>query len=91
MNRIPLQSATAKRELIRAERLLGAVSRVHFAPAAVPDVVITRLNSHYQQAISLAIIVLRSASLDLGAGSARGSAFLIDMNNAFEQFVRSAI
>lgn len=91
MDRLPLRSSTAKRELFRAQRLFGAVSRVYFAPTAVPEVVFTRLNNHYQSALSLATLLLRSSSLDLGAGTARGSAFLIDMNYAFERFVRSTL
>ena len=91
MNRIRLQSAMAKRELIRAQRLFGGVIRQHFEPASIPHVVFTRLNQHYQPAISLATLVLCSAALDLGVGGSRGSAFLIDMNAAFEQFVRKAL
>lgn len=91
MGRIPHRSDTTKREVFRAQRLFGAVRRLHFAPTAIPEVLFTRLNRHYQPAVSLASLVLRSASLDLGAGGTRGSAFLIDMNAAFEQFVRSAL
>lgn len=91
MSGIPHRSDSTARELFRAERLFGAVKRLHFAPAAVPDLVFTRLNRHYQSAVSLASLLLRSASLDLGAGGARGTAFLIDMNSAFEQFVRTAL
>lgn len=91
MGRMPLRSGIAKRELFRALRLFGGVRRLHFSPAAVPDVLFTRLNRHYQPAVSLAIVVLRSASLDLGVGGTRGSAFLIDMNTAFERFVRNTL
>jgi 5-methylcytosine-specific restriction enzyme subunit McrC len=91
MGRIPHRSDTAKRELFRAQRLFGAVKHLHFGPAAVPEVVFTRLNHHYRPAVSLAILLLRSASLDLGVGRARGAAFLIDMNSAFERFVRRAL
>jgi 5-methylcytosine-specific restriction enzyme subunit McrC len=91
MSRIPHRSARTKAELIRAQRLFGAVQPVHFARAAVPDVIFTRLNGHYQVPVSLASVLLRSASLDFGMGGARGSAFLIDMNRAFEQFVRTAL
>jgi len=91
MGRVPVRSSIAKRELFRAQRLFGAVSRVQYTPPTVPNVVFTRLNRHYQPAISLASLVLRSTSLELGSGGARGSAFLIDMNSAFEQFVRSAL
>jgi 5-methylcytosine-specific restriction enzyme subunit McrC len=91
LGRLPLRSGSAKRELLRAQRLFGAVKRVHFSRTTVPDVLFTRLNRHYQPALSLAAIVLRSASLDLGTGGTRGSALLIDMNDVFEQFVRSAL
>jgi 5-methylcytosine-specific restriction enzyme subunit McrC len=91
MGRLPHSSAATKREIFRAERLFGAVRSSHFAPTAVPEVVFTRLNRHYQPALSLASLLLRSASLDLGSGGSRGAAFLIDMNTVFERFVRIAL
>lgn len=91
LNRLPLRSAAARRELVRAQSLFGAVERAHFSPAAVPEVLFTRLNRHYQPALSLATLVLQSASLDLGSGGARGSALLINMNTVFEQFVRRSL
>jgi 5-methylcytosine-specific restriction enzyme subunit McrC len=91
MTRFPLRSEVAKRELVRAQRLFGAVRLVRFAPSAVPDVTPTRLNHHYAPAISLATLLLRSAGLELGAGPRKGSAFLIDMNHVFERFVRRAL
>lgn len=91
LSRLPLRSDVAKRELVRAQQLFGAVKRVHFPPTAVPDVLITQLNHHYQAAISLATLVLRSTSLNLGTGGARGTALLMDMNVVFERFVRTAL
>lgn len=91
MGRLVPRSNVAKRELSRAQRLLGGVRRVHFSPVGVPDVLLTRLNRHYQAVISVASLVLRSASLDIGAGGARGTAFLFDMNKVFERFVRRAL
>jgi 5-methylcytosine-specific restriction enzyme subunit McrC len=91
LGRLPLRSESAKREILRAQRLFGAVKRVHFSRTGVPDVLFTQLNRHYQAAISLAILILRSASLNLGTGGARGSALLIDMNDVFEKFVRIAL
>ncbi len=91
LGRLPLRSEIAKRELLRAQRLFAAVNRMHFLPANVPDILFTPLNRHYQAAISLAILILRSASLDLGTGGIRGSALLIDMNDVFERFVRTAL
>jgi hypothetical protein len=48
----------------------SAVKRLHF-PIRGPDVVFTRQIRHYQPAISLASLLLRSASLELGAGGTR--------------------
>lgn len=91
MGRLPQRSLAAKRELARAKRLFGAVRLVRFAPPNIPEIGFTRLNSHYHPAVSLASLLLRSSSLDLGAGAGRGSAFLIDMNVVFERFVRMAM
>jgi 5-methylcytosine-specific restriction enzyme subunit McrC len=91
LRRFPLRSQLARREVVRAARPFGEVSFVMFAPANVPNVPRTRLNAHYDSALTLARLVLRSASLDLGTGGARGAAFLIDMNKVFETFVRTAV
>jgi len=88
---IPHWSDSTRRELFRAQRLFGAVKRLRYSPATVPVVLFTRLNRHYQPAIALAELILRSASLDLGTGGAKGCAFLIDMNSVFERFVRRAL
>lgn len=91
MSQMRLRSSVVRRELVRALLLFGSVTRVRFDRSAVPEVGFTRLNQHYRPAVGLASIVLRSSSLDLGAGTAPGAAFLIDMNAAFERFVRRAL
>jgi len=91
MGQLPLRSEAAVRQLGRARRLLGGVASVRFPPHGVPDIVFTRLKSHYRAAVSLATLLLRSTSLDLGSGGTRGSAFLIDMNKVFEEFVRTSL
>jgi 5-methylcytosine-specific restriction enzyme subunit McrC len=91
MQRLPYRSDMTARELARARQLFGGVRSLHFAPSAVPEVLFTRLNRHYEPAVTLARMLLRSASLDLGHGFNGGSAFLIDMNVVFERFVRSAL
>ncbi len=91
MAHLPMRSPIAPRQLGRAQQLFGVVRRLHFPAAAVPDVVFTRLNRHYEAAISLATLVLRSASIDVGAGGPKGSAFLVDMNLVFERFVRQLL
>lgn len=89
--RARLRSEVARRELLRAKRAFGGVSELHFPPARVPEVRRTRLNSHYAPALELATLVLQSQSLDVGRGSGRASAFLVDMNVVFESFVRIAL
>lgn len=89
--RVPRRVDTAKRELSRAGRLLGGVSIVPFRANAVPEVAFTRLNRHYEPAIALARLILQSAALDLGTGGATGTSFLVDMNEVFERFLRTAL
>lgn len=89
--RLPLRAATTRHALARAERAFGEVRRVHYTPTALSEIRFTRLNAHYRTALALAAVVLRAASVDLGTGGARASAFLIDMNKVFEQFVRCAL
>jgi 5-methylcytosine-specific restriction enzyme subunit McrC len=91
MARIRYRSERTPRELYRAQRLLGGVRQTEFHPAAVPDVIFTKLNHHYEPAVTLARTVLRSVSLNLADGGASGYAFLVDMNFVFEQFVRTAL
>ena len=49
--------------------------------------VLTRLNQHYSGAMGLAKLILRSAGPAHGAGQASVSAFMVDMNAVFEDFV----
>lgn len=78
----------------RIQRLLDT-----FAAASQPldgdwrvirsEMTYNRLNSHYQEAHSLAWIVMAGLNVQdiLAAGSTRGFAFLLDMNPLFEKFV----
>lgn len=91
MRRFQSRQKSIKHEISRAQRLFGGVTAKYYAPNAVPTVIFTRLNRHYQSALSLATILLQSASLELGAGGAQGSSFLVDMNVVFERFVRTAL
>lgn len=91
LRRMPLRSPLARRELIRAEHLFGAVTLQRFRQGEIPSIVFTRLNEHYRPALSLATVVLRSATLEFAAGNAHGVAFLVDMNRAFEAFIRTAL
>lgn len=89
--RLPLESEVARRELSRAERPFGSVSAVRYKRGGIPEVLFTRINGHYCGAVSLAQLIIEGASLDVGAGSTRGSAFLVDMNVVFERFLRRSL
>lgn len=84
-------SDSARRLLANAQLPFGGVELVHFSREHLPDVDITALNAHYEDALSLALIVLASTYLGLGAGATSGIAFLVDMNVVFERFVRNAL
>jgi 5-methylcytosine-specific restriction enzyme subunit McrC len=51
----------------------------------------TRLNAHYQPAITLARMVLKSRSVDVLDAGVRATGFLVNMNTAFEEFVTTAL
>jgi 5-methylcytosine-specific restriction enzyme subunit McrC len=89
--RLPLGSPQVRAQLTRARMLFGGVTVVRFAPSRIPEIPVTRLNRHYEPALRLAGLVLRSACLDIQHGPTRGSAFLVDMNEVFERFVRQAL
>lgn len=50
-----------------------------------------RLNVRYEPALRLAEIVLRSCSVEHGAGAVRVNGFLINLNAVFEDFVTGAL
>jgi 5-methylcytosine-specific restriction enzyme subunit McrC len=84
---LPPASAAA----VRAALLpFGGVADVAYAPAS-PRVGYTRLNAHYRPAIELARRLLGGAAFDLGPGDVPGTAFLMDMNVVFEDFVVAAL
>lgn len=78
----------------RLRRIRGALERVNlreYLPTQLPEISWNRLNEHYRGAVELAKLILRSTSFDLGHGSTRASAFLLDMNEIFEAFVTTAL
>jgi hypothetical protein len=60
-------------------------------PRSIPDIRYTRLNEHYRPAVETARLILRSDSYELRHGAVRGTAFLVDMNRVFEDFVMVAL
>ena len=102
-----LENRLLKAALLRAQQLCTspacrdgvAALLARFAPVGdepfqsrhVPVVPETPLNAHYAAALRLARLVLAGTSVDLGHGQAAGTAFLVDMNQLFEDFVVVAL
>ncbi len=65
--------------------LAGVTPALPSRQATVPHR--TRLNQHYWPAVDLAVLVLRSCSLDEAVGPQVGTGFLVDMDKVFEDVV----
>ena len=79
--------------ILRLRHLLGRMADVHrLVPGQpVPTTPTTRLNAHYQPALTLARMVLRSRSVDVLDAGVRATGFLVNMNTVFEEFVSTAL
>ena len=73
------------------ENAFSGVELVDYDPRRVPSISYTRLNDRFRPAVELARLILASMSFDLGPGGVGASAFLVDMNRAFEDFVVVAL
>lgn len=86
-----LRSPDVRRQLRRFEVLLADVSRVQFDPHRLPNFEFTRLDAHYRPAVELAKLIIRASSFRHREGLVEGAAFLLDMNEVFEDFVVVAL
>lgn len=59
--------------------------------SAVPKVHFTRLNRHYRNALGLASLILRYASVEHRAGDTAATAYLFDMWQIFEDFLGATL
>lgn len=77
----------------RLRHLLGRLADVRaLVPGqALPITAPTRLNAHYQPALTLARMILRSRSVDVLDAGVRANGFLVNMNTVFEEFVTTAL
>jgi 5-methylcytosine-specific restriction enzyme subunit McrC len=91
LRRMKIRSPHSQLRLRRFEQMLTNVEVQSYSRHAVPVVTYTRLNKHYQRAVELARLILRNISLELAHGRHRGCAMLVDMNEAFENFVVIAL
>ncbi|WP_419853397.1 McrC family protein [Candidatus Poriferisodalis sp.] len=80
----------------RLRRLLAALDGVAEPTASVAlgrldRIQYTRLNEHYRPALRLAQLILANCTLQDQHGDTAASAFMLDMNELFEQFVTSRL
>lgn len=91
LGRMRIRSDSARRSLREFDRTLRQVAEVEYPPGSIPEVAFHRLNRHYEPAIRLAQLILRSTSIELRRGATRSSTFLVDMNKVFEDFMVVAL
>ncbi len=91
LRRFPMRSRFPARQLRPHEVALTDVQLVAYDARALPEIHFTRLNEHYRDAIALAKLILEGTSYELEGGEVRATAFLIDMNKVFEDFVVIAL
>lgn len=73
------------------EAKLAEVQLVHYVAGRVPAISYDRRSRRYRPAVELARLILGASSFDLAHGAVAASAFLIDMNKVFEDFVVVAL
>ncbi len=91
LGRIPIRSPRWRQELRGLRPRFATVSVGSYRRGGVPEVRYHRLNEHYRPAVELARLIIDSSSFELRHGEVTASSFLIDMNDVFERFLRSAL
>ena len=91
LGKLRIRSAGVRRSLRAFDSLLSTVSLVQYDRQRLPEILFNRLNEHYRPAIDLAKLILRSMAFELAHGQTCAAAFLIDMNQVFEDFVVVAL
>lgn len=86
-----LRSDWVRRSLRVFDAILGGVALAEYDDRSLPEVVYNRLNDRYRPAVELSKLILRATSIELEHGEVRSSAFLLDMNRVFEDFVVVAL
>ena len=89
--RLPQRRPDSRRLLAAMRAMLVNVSDVEYWPAELPELPVNALNAHYQPALTLARLILRSGAVELAAGKVESASFLIDMNRVFEDFVVTSL
>ena len=84
---LPHRSRNTRRLLSAMRAVFANVSDIDYRPSDLPDLPVNPLNAHYQPALALARLILKSGTVELAAGKVESASFLIDMNKVFEDFV----
>ena len=88
---LPHRSRNTRRLLSVMRAIFANVSAVEYHPTQLPELPANPLNAHYQPALALARLILKSGAVELAAGKVESASFLIDMNVVFEDFVVVAL
>ena len=88
---LPQRSPNTRRLLSVMHAVFANVSTVEYRPTHFPEIPVTPLNAHYQPALALARLILKSGAVELAAGKVESASFLVDMNKVFEDFVVVAL
>lgn len=91
LGRLRLRHQSSRRALARLHQQLNGVASLLVDSREVPEPVWTRLNERYRPAVSLARLIVTTTGLEAQAGGEDASAFVVDMNDVFERFVRAAL
>src|SRR5690606_16742086 len=92
ISRLPLRSKVVRTLLAGCHAAFrDGVTAVEYEPDRLPEIHWSSLTPPFRPAADLAAKILSSSSIELEHGGLYGTAFTIDMNVVFEQFVRSAL
>ena len=88
---MPIGSPESRRDLGALRPAFSSVSSGSYRPGMVPSVNYTRLNERYRPAVELARLIIGSSLAEFSPGERLGASFLVDMDQVFEGFLRTAL
>jgi 5-methylcytosine-specific restriction enzyme subunit McrC len=91
LGQLHLRHRDSQTSLARLRQQLNGISAMVPDGRGIPEPHWTRLNEHYRPAVALARLIISTAGLEARTGGEDASVFLIDMNGAFERFIRLAL
>jgi 5-methylcytosine-specific restriction enzyme subunit McrC len=91
LGRLWLRHPDSRSTLARLRQQFNGVTSVITDPRGISVPEWTRLNERYRPAVTLAMLIIAATGLEGRQGDIDASAFLIDMNDVFERFIRVAL